>query len=123
MTGVDPASPRFPQAIVALNGRATPKTGVIKEPGIRHLFWLELVRFAEARPADAAAALAALSANQSEQFEIALARAIRVKAGMYREKFPRITLSPKALRDWWLDLENQAAGDSGLTPEQMERFA
>lgn len=116
--GIDRASPRLAQAVVALNGRV-PKAGELPEPGIRHLAWQEVERWAEA---------GAMPDRLDELREdpaawmVGLATMIRRKAARYRVTMPGAMLTPKALRDWWLDLERQGAGDGGLSAEEIERF-
>lgn len=119
--GVEQGSPRYPQAVVALNGRKTPKTEQLRDPGVRHLFWRELLRWATEHPDDAHR-LDELD-EDPERFERALERGIRRKAALYRERMPGAALTPKALRDWWLDVERlRDRDDGGLTPAEMAAF-
>jgi hypothetical protein len=113
LCGVDEDSPRYGQAVAALNGRRG-------QVGIRHLFWKEIHRWAtEHGELDRLAGLY----DDPEQFARALEKGIKRKASLYRSTMPGATLTPTALRDWWLDLERQPARrDGGLTPEEMERF-
>lgn len=111
--GIDPGSPRVGQAVAALNGRK-------KEPGIRHLFWEEAQRWATEH--DELDRLASLRADP-EQFARALEAAIRRKAGKYRETLHGATMSPPALRNWWLDLELARGQDGGLSSDDMRRRA
>jgi hypothetical protein len=117
--GIVEGSPRYIQAVVALNGRLD-KRGSLKEPGIRHLFWRELLKWAESTGNEDR--LSELD-EDPERFERALERGIFRKAELYRARMPGATLTPKALRDWWLDLERQPARrDGGLTPDEIEKF-
>lgn len=107
-TGVDPKSPRFPQAIAALNGRNG-------QQGIRHLFWVEAERWAAAN--DARDKLDLLAAQP--RFEQSLAEAVRRKAALYRATMNGAMLTPTALRSHWLDLELRPAGDRALTSDEI----
>lgn len=118
--GIDPASPRQGEVVVALNGnkRTRPPT-----PGIRELFWQELERWADEH--DKLEELAAL-VDGSERFEQALAGAVGRKAAKYRERLKGATMTPTALARWWLDLDVPLAGGSmsaGLSPDDMQRYA
>jgi hypothetical protein len=114
--GVDPASPRVGQAVAALNGSARGS-----QVGIRDLFWREACRWAAEH--DQEDRLADLR-EDPERFAVALERAIRRKAQLYRQKLRGATMSPTALRDWWLDLEQSAAGagSGGLSPDEIANF-
>lgn len=115
LTGVEADSPRYPQAIVALNGRLHKTTGAVLEKGIRHLYWGECHRHALAAVTpDEVLRLRELQGNP-ERFAVLLADRIRKKADTYRAAMPGAALTPKALRDWWLDIEHQdRAGDADL---------
>jgi hypothetical protein len=109
--GIDPASPRSGLVAVSLNGARG-------QVGIRHLFWREVYRWA-----DAHGEMERLSAITAERFEEALAQGILKKAELYRQRLPGATLTPTALRAWWLDLEKTPhAGGGGLTPDEIAAF-
>lgn len=113
LCGVDEDSPRYGLAVTGLNGSRG-------QVGIRHLFWKEIHRWAVEH--DELDRLATLY-EDPEQFALALERGIKRKAVLYRERMPGATMTPTALRDWWLDLENQPARrDGGLTPDEIEQF-
>lgn len=110
--GVDPASPRYGRAVAALNGRGA-------EPGIRHLFWEEATRWAEQNgQVDRLEGLR----SDPEQFARALEQAVRRKAEKYRAAMRGATMTPTALRDWWLDLELARRSDQALTPDEIARI-
>lgn len=114
--GIDPAGPRIAQAIVALEGRGASQ-------GIRHLYWLECTRVAEAHDDVGAEALAALSADP-ERFTRLLAEKItaKVAAILERDRW-RSSLAPSHVLDLWLDIELRPLARAGtLTPDQMEHF-
>lgn len=125
--GVAEGSPRLVQAVVALNGRLHKTTGAILEPGIRHLFWNECrqqaLAGADERPfpaqarADAEQRLRGLQGHP-ERFAELLAERIRKKADAYRRAMPGAMLTPKALRDWWLDVTAPA----GFNPDDASRL-
>lgn len=111
--GLDPDSPRYRQAVAALNG----DVGTV---GIKHLFWREAYRWGEEN--DQLDRLAEVQADP-ERWANTLERGIHRKAALYRERMPGATLSPTALRDWWLDLEQApATGNGGLSPAEMANF-
>lgn len=118
--GIDPKSPRLVQVIVALNGRLHKTTGKLIEPGIRQLFWIECVRWAEEH--DAMDRLD-LAYEDPVAWTESLVRRIHHKAELYAAAYPGAALTPKALRDHWLDVERttQRRG-GGLSPAEMERF-
>jgi hypothetical protein len=108
----DETNLRVTLAVVALNGRARPR-----EPGIRDAFWAECRRQADGDDAR----LAALHEDPA-RFAALLADRIRLKADRYRSAMPPGSmLTPKALRDWWHDIENRDAGR--LTADDLERLA
>jgi hypothetical protein len=109
---VDAASPRMGETVVALNGRKG-------DPGIRHLFWTEASRWAtENGQIDRLEELL----DDPEKFALALEAAIRRKAAKYREAMPGATLTPGALRKWWLDVELAGRAGGGMSPDEIERF-
>lgn len=114
--GIDRDSPRIGQAAVALNGRGA-------DTGIRHAFWEECRRHA-ATLDNGDEALASMHAEPA-RFSSLLAARIHVKAATYRGKFPNATLSPKALRDWWFDIEAVKANPRGqtATAAELDRLA
>lgn len=89
-------------------------------PNIRDLYWQECLRYVEENP-DLADRLAEVAADP-DQFERALARAIRAKAAKYREVMAGAFLTPAALRKWWVSVEEMRPSSGGLTPEEIERF-
>lgn len=102
--------PREKMALAYLNGRAG-------SPGIRAIFWAETVDYATRE-----GKLDELAAMTTEQWEQTLADSIRKKAVRFRERMPDVTMGPKALRDWWLDLAAlRPAG--GATPDDFRRQA
>lgn len=119
VTGVDEKGPRVAQAIVALNGRLDGRTGKVKEQGIRHLFWLECVRYAEAN--DALDKIDLAYTDEHEGWILALAQRIEQKASKWVEVYRDAALSPQALRNHWLDLE-LAPSRGGMTADEIARF-
>lgn len=111
--GIDPASPRAGQIAVALNGA---RGGV----GIRHLCWREVFRWSEEH--EGGVEELAKLADSPERFEVSLARNIRRKAELYLKQLSGATLTPTALRDWWLDLEKMPRPGGGMSPEEIARF-
>lgn len=109
VSGIDPESPRMAEAAAALNGRPRARNPEAHR-GIRQLCWIELERMA------APDWLRSLH-DEPRKFEEGLARTIRKKADLYREKMPGAYLTPTALRRHWLDLE--LAADGRLTPDQI----
>lgn len=108
---IDGASPRMELAAIALNGQKG-------KDGIRDLWWVEATRYAEAT--DQVDRLRELTA---EEVEHALAAAVTRKAAIYRQKMPGAILSPKALRDWWLDVtQTPAAAAGGMTADEIASF-
>lgn len=105
-------SPRAQMAAVYLNGRKG-------TPGIRAIFYAEARDYAERAGADELARFAEIAVG--EPFERALAEAIRKKAGRFRERMPDVTMGPKGLRDWWLDLAAHRTGR--VTGDDIRRMA
>lgn len=117
--GIDPsdANARAAQAAVYLNGRVVRGA---REPGIRDAFWTECRRQAFQR-VDGDDRLAALH-DDPARFSRLLADRITAKAAAYRRAFPNATLSPKALRDWWFDID--AVPQTGrLSGDDLMRIA
>lgn len=119
VTGVDEKSPRFQATLRALNGRVD-GAGKLKDPGIKHLFWIECVRFAEEH--DALDRLNLAYTDEREAWSLALERRIREKAERYAHAYPGAALSPQALRNHWLDLELQQRR-GGLLPHEIEQLS
>lgn len=108
---IDGASPRANLAAIYLNGSA--KKSIV---GIRQLYWLEATRYATST-----GRLDELAAFSSAEVEHHLASAIVRKSNLYRQRMAGTTMGPKALHDWWLDLEKAQAG-AGMTPEEIANF-
>lgn len=119
---LEPGEPLYQAAIVALNGRLTPKTKKLAEVGIVHLAWRELCRWAEREKHDAAATFIAELRDDPAAWSDGLAQMIRRKAARYHQEMPGIVITPKALRDWWLRLENMPTGGSGLSADDLVRM-
>ncbi|MFL5313052.1 MAG: hypothetical protein ACJ79H_21680 [Myxococcales bacterium] len=110
--GIDPASPRMTQAVIALNGRG-------RTVGIRALYWIECQRYAEAHGMEGE--LENLHA-EPEVFARLLADRVRRKAAALLERDHwRTSLDPDLLRKQWLDLELRRP-DQGMSAEDIRRF-
>jgi hypothetical protein len=113
--GIDPAGRRLTVAAIHLNGRSGRKAPDGRaELGIRDLFWLECIRAAEERGRHAE-----LAAMTAEQFAGLLVERIHLKAALFRERMPNVTLGPKGRADHWLDLTRASA--AGGAPRRMSR--
>lgn len=113
--GIDEESRLLKLAATCLNGRPASKTPDGEpEKGIRHLCWIEFVRYAEAT-----GRRDELRAMTPKKFADLLAERIRLKARLYREAWPGITLGPKGLADHWLDLERRREERDDQGPRRM----
>lgn len=56
-----------------------------------------------------------------EEFDIALAKAITVRARLYRQRFPRVELTPNALSMWWHQVAIPTGGGRVIT--DLDRVA
>lgn len=108
--GVPDGSPRVRHAVAALNGTKT-------IPGIRHLLWRELVKWAEEN-----GRLPDLAEWGPMRFSEALVNQIPHRAALYRQKRPTWELTPTALRDWWMEvplLATKGPGSGGVTSDEL----
>lgn len=98
-------SPRLKEIPVALNGTRNSKT-----PGIRQQFWDEVN--------DALMG----TGFTCEEFERALAAAIRTRASVYQRVMPEAALTPTALVKWWTDLPGMLRErDNGSLHSRLSR--
>lgn len=111
--GIDPANgARMGELAAALCGRGG-------REGIRDLFWIECRRVAEQTGREAK-----LAEITPEQYASLLVERIWLKARQYVERMPEnASLTPSALRKWWLDLERMKPREGGMTPEEVKRVA
>lgn len=120
--GWDPGNTRrIGQVTAALNGRCHKTTGKLLVQGITHLFWLEVCRFVETHP-EHASRLDEIR-DDGAAYAVALAKAIRKKADLYRQTLPAgAMLTPTALAAWWLDVEKQTATAGGASADDIARM-
>lgn len=101
------------EVAAALNGSRT-------LPGIRPMIFDELVK--SQFGGDAAAAHAEVASRPAD-FERAVVAMIERRAKAFATSWPEITMTPLALRKWWLRLDALAAtGNGGMTPEQIRNM-
>lgn len=111
--GVDPGNrQRVKWATAALYGDEHTQ-------GIVHLYWLEVTRWLT-DPDHPTRIELVVEATDRERYTVALTKAIRNKADLYRREMDGARLTPTALRAWWLDIEK--GNERTLTDEQLSRM-
>lgn len=119
VAGIDPENrTQVRQAAAALNGRTA--NGRVSQQGIVHLLWIEVGRWA----ADNDPGRLLRLHDEPEGWSRLLCDVIPRKAEQYRQRFDGATLTPSALRKWWLELsKTEQRTDGGMTPDEMRSFS
>lgn len=115
---------RVRQATAALNGQTDRSTGIVTVQGITHLFWFEVIEAVNAWPEHLHRAEQFFDKDGGghQAYAAALAKRIHEKAIVYRGAMDDARLTPTALRNWWLDLEKQAAASRGASADEIARM-